>query len=109
MYDSLAKQDTAKQLILKEINNVCADPTIVKQNGCAACHILYVLVESMQTNESDAADLLSEILLHNPKLNDLFIEMVERIHMKQRMPGIPFSIKNRNAKENILNLLLEIY
>jgi hypothetical protein len=68
-------------------------------------------VESIQTNESDAAHLLSEILLHDPKLNDL--EMVENIHMKQRMMGMPFSMKNRDAKDryiesNFKNLLTEL-
>jgi hypothetical protein len=110
---SSAKQDIAKQLILKEINKVYADPTIIKQNGCAACHILFMLVESMQTNESDASDLLSEILFHNQKLNERFIEMVENIHMKQRMIGIPFSLKSRDAKDkyiesNLKNLLTEL-
>jgi hypothetical protein len=110
---SSANQDIAKQLILKEINKVYADPTIIKQNGCAACHILFMLVESMHTNESDAADLLSEILFHNPKLNERFIEMVENIHMKQRMIGMPFSLKNRDAKDryiesNLKNLLTEL-
>ena len=67
----------------------------------------------MQINESDAANLLSEILLHNPKLNDLFIEMVENIHMKQRMMGIPFSIRTRDAKDrhiesNLKNVLEEL-
>jgi hypothetical protein len=113
MEDSSGKQNIAKRLILKEINNVCADPAIIKHNGFAACHILFRLVESIQTNESDAADLLSEILLHDPKLNDLFIEMVENIHMKQRMMGIPFSMKNRDAKDryiesNFKNLLTEL-
>ena len=56
---------------------------------------------------------LSEILFHNPKLNDIFIEMVENIHMKQRMMAIPFSIKSRDAKDryiesNFKNLLAEL-
>jgi predicted lipase len=39
--------------------------------------------------------------------------MVESIHMKQRMSGIPFSIKNRNAKDkyiesNFRNILTEL-
>ena len=107
------KDDIAKQIILNEINSVCANPAVIKQNGCAACHILFRLVDKMQINESDAANLLSEILLHNPKLNDLFIEMVENIHMKQRTMGIPFSIRRREAKDryiesNFKNLLEEL-
>jgi hypothetical protein len=113
MENSARKQNIAKRLILKEINNVFADPSVIKYNGCAACHILFRLVENIQTNESDAADLLSEILLNDQKLNDLFIEMVENIHMKQRMMGIPFSMKDRDAKDkyiesNFKNLLTEL-
>ena len=44
----------------------------------------------MQINEQVASELLSEILSKDPKLNDLFIEMVETIHMKQRMIGLHF-------------------
>ena len=55
----------------------------------------------MQMNESDTTDLLSQILLHDPNLNDAFMEMVEDIHMKQRMMAIPFVLKSRNAKDDI--------
>ena len=107
------KEDIAKQIVSGEINNVHVNPTIIKQNECAACHILFKLVDKMQVSESDASDILSEILFHDPKLNDFFIEMVENIHMKQRMMGIPFSIKSRDAKDryiesNFKNLLAEL-
>jgi hypothetical protein len=107
------KEDIAKQIVSGEINNVHVNPTIIKQDECAACHILFKLVDKMQVSESDASDILSEILFHDPKLNDIFIEMVENIHMKQRMMGIPFSIKSRDAKDryiesNFKNLLAEL-
>jgi hypothetical protein len=107
------KEDIAKQIVSGEINNVHVNPTIIKQDECAACHILFKLVDKMQVSESDASELLSEILFHDPKLNDIFIEMVENIHMKQRIMGIPFSIKNRDAKDryiesNFKNLLDEL-
>ena len=54
----------------------------------------------MHMNESDTTDLLSQILLHDPNLNDAFMEMVEDIHMKQRMMAIPFVLKSRNAKDD---------
>jgi len=81
------KEDTAKQIASEEINNVQVNPAIIKQNECAACHILFKLVDKMQVSESDASEILSEILFHDPKLNDIFIEMVENIHMKKRMMG----------------------
>lgn len=108
-----SNEDIAKQIILKEINNVSANSLIIKENGCSACHILFNLMDNMQISESDASDLLSQVLSDDPKLNDRFIEMVEKIHMKERMTGIPFSIKTREAKDkyiasNFKNLLAEL-
>ena len=37
------------------------------------------------------------------ELNDLLIEMVENIHMKQRMMAAGFSIKNREAKDKYID------
>jgi hypothetical protein len=107
------REEIAKHIISQEINKVFAEPSIVKKNGCAACHVLFRLVEKMQVSEQDASDLLSEILFHNPELNELFIEMVENIHMKQRMMGVTFSIKRREAKDkyidsNLKNVLTEL-
>jgi hypothetical protein len=107
------KENTAKKIVLDEINNVHFDPAIIKQNECAACHILFKLVDKMQVGESEASDVLTEILSHDQELNDLFIEMVETIHMKQRMMAIPFSIKSRDAKDryidsNFKNVLAEL-
>ena len=64
-------------------------------------------------NESDAGDLLSQILYEDPKLNDRFIEMIEKIHMKERLMGVQFSLKNREAKNryidaNIKNVIAEL-
>jgi hypothetical protein len=39
------KENTAKKIVLDEINNVHFDPAIIKQNECAACHILFKLVD----------------------------------------------------------------
>ena len=64
-------------------------------------------------NESDAGDLLSQVLYEDPKLNDRFIEMIEKIHMKERLMGVQFSLKNREAKNryidaNIKNIIAEL-
>jgi len=108
-----SREDVAKQLISDEINKVSNDPSIIRDNGCAACHILFNLIDKLQINESDASDILSEVLFHDLKMNDRFIEMVENIHMKQRMMAVPFSIKSRDAKDkyidsNFKNLLAEL-
>ncbi len=63
----------------------------------------------MQISEQDASELLSEILSKDPKLNDLFIEMVETIHMKQRMIGVTFSIKTREAKDRYIDSNIKNY
>jgi hypothetical protein len=92
----------AKEIIVKEVQNVHHNPSGIKQNACAACHVLFTLVDKMQVNESNASDLLSQILFHDQQLNDSFIEMVENIHMKQRNMAIPFVLKNRGAKDRYL-------
>ncbi|MGI8720080.1 MAG: hypothetical protein ACR2KF_06110 [Nitrososphaeraceae archaeon] len=47
------------------------------------------------------------------KLNERFIEMIEKIHMKERLMGSQLSIKNREAKNrymdaNIKNVISEL-
>ena len=107
------REAIAEQIVLSEINNLRSDPSIVKENGCAACHVLFSLVDKMHVNESEASDLLSQILFDDQKLNESFIEMVEDVHMKQRMMGVPFSIKTRESKDkfidsNLRNVLSEL-
>jgi hypothetical protein len=97
------REKTAERLILQEVNNLSLGPNEVKQNGCAACHVLFTLADKMQISETEAADLLAEILLGNPHLNDQFIEMVENIHMKQRLMGGGFSMKTREAKDRFID------
>jgi hypothetical protein len=111
--DNRPDEDMARNIISNEINNVQVNPSVIKQNGCVACHILFTLVDRLQLNEADASDLLTEVLSTDPNLNDNFIEMVENIHMKQRMMGVPFSIKTRQAKDrfiesNFKNFLFEL-
>jgi len=113
MASSQSREEIAKELIENEIDRISTNSSIVRHNGCAACHVLFSLVDKLQTSESDASDLLSEVLFHDPKLNDYFIEMVEKVHMKERMMAIPFSLKTREAKDkfidsNFKNLLAEL-
>jgi hypothetical protein len=108
-----SNENIAKTITSEEINNVKNDPSIIKINGCAACHVLFSIVDKVHVNESEASDLLSEILYNDPQLNDSFIEMVENVHMKQRMMGIPFSIRKRESKDkyidsNLRNVLSEL-
>ncbi len=93
----------AEKVITSGIVAVTENPSVIKGNGCAACHILFNVKETMQVREQDAADLLSEILLDNAPLNDRFIAMVEDIHMKARMMGTTFAIKSRDAKDRYID------
>jgi len=94
----------AEQIIKSEISAVTNNPSTVRDNnGCAACHVLFKVKETMKVSEQDAADLLSEVLLDNTPLNDQFISMVEQIHMKARMMGVTFAIKTREAKDRYID------
>jgi hypothetical protein len=106
-------ENIAKKITSEEISNIKDDPSVIKANGCAACHVLFSIVDKMYLNESEASDLLSQILFHDLQLNDSFIEMVENVHMKQRMMAIPFSIRTRESKDkyidsNLKNVLSEL-
>jgi hypothetical protein len=105
--------DSAKKVIDSEITKVTSNPTLIKYGGCASCHILFKLIETLSLNESDATDLLSEVLYQDPQLNERFIELVEKVHMKDRLMGAQFSIKSREAKNrfidaNIKNVISEL-
>jgi hypothetical protein len=106
-------ENIAKKIISEEISNIKDNPSMVKANGCAACHVLFSIVDRMHLNESEASDILSQILFHDPHLTESFIEMVENVHMKQRMMAIPFSIRTRESKDkyidsNLKNVLSEL-
>ena len=103
----MSKEEIAKSIISQEIRLIDSNVSKIKENGCAECHVLFTLVDKMQINEQDASELLSEILTNEPNLNDQFIEMIETIHMKQRMVGVTFSIKTRQAKDRYIDLNLK--
>jgi hypothetical protein len=105
--------DSAGKVIDSEITKVTSDSSLIKYGGCASCHILFKLIETLSLNESDATEVLSEVLYQDPQLNERFIEMVEKVHMKDRLMGVQFSIKSREAKNrfidaNIKNVISEL-
>ena len=107
-------EEMATDIISKTIMQVQANPQVVRENGCAACHVLFVLSKEMNVNEQAASDLLSEVLSKSPNLDDEFIAMVENIHMKKRMMGNIFAIKTREAKDkyiysNFKNTIAELH
>ena len=97
------RHDVAKKLIEQEIDAILMTPTRVKENGCVACHILFTLVDRLGISEAAESDQLTEILLHDQNLNEIFIDIVEKIHMKQRMMGVSFSLKSRDSKNRYIN------
>ena len=108
------KEEMAKTIISKTIKDINENPYVIKENGCAACHVLFTLSKEMKLNEQEASDLLSEILLSNPDLDFSFIEMVEYVHMKKRMMGTVFALRTREAKDkyifsNFKNTLAELH
>lgn len=108
------KEEMAKTIISKTIKDINENPYAIKENGCAACHVLFTLSKEMKLNEQEASDLLSEILLSNPDLDFYFIEMVEYVHMKKRMMGTVFALRTREAKDkyifsNFKNTLAELH
>jgi hypothetical protein len=108
------KEETVKKIVLKTIKDIHENPYAIKENECAACHVLFNLSKEMKLNEQESSNLLSEVLLSNPDLDSSFIEMVEYIHMKRRMIGTAFAIKTREAKDkyissNFKNTLSELH
>ena len=108
------KEEIAETIISKTIKEINQNPYIVKENGCAACYVLFTLSKDMKLSEQDASDMLSAVLLSNPVLDSSFIEMVEYIHMKQRTMGTTFALKTREAKDryissNFKNTLEELH
>jgi hypothetical protein len=108
------KEERAVNFISKAIIDVQDNPQLVRENGCAACHVLFISAREMNVSEQDASDLLSEILTKYPNLDDEFIAMVENIHMKRRMIGNLFAIKTRDAKDkyiysNFKNTIAELH
>ena len=66
------KEERAQSIIFQEINRINSDTSKIKENGCAACHILFTLINKMHISEQEASELLSEILTKDSKLNDLY-------------------------------------
>ena len=59
-------ENLAKKITSEEISCVINNPSVIKANGCAPCHVLFSIVDKMHLNESEASDLLSQILFHDP-------------------------------------------
>ena len=109
----MSQIEIAKSILSKELYQTEIDSSKIGDKGCFACHIMFTLANKMEISEQAASELLSELLTYESELNEKFIEMVEKIHMKQRMIGVTFSLKSRDVKDryidsNLKNFLEEL-
>lgn len=91
----------AEMLVRETLEKIKNHETELHQ-GCVACHVIFSLKQNSGRSEQDAADLLSEILTHDPKFNAEFIETVEQVHMKDRGMGGVFAERERESKDAYL-------
>jgi hypothetical protein len=91
----------AKEIIEEKIR-LLNDGSMELRNGCVVCHTIFTLASKLGTNESDAADILSQVLTNNESLNEAFISSVEDIHMRSRMLGTHFCDRTREDKDRYL-------
>lgn len=89
-------------LLIRETLGKISRHEIDLQKGCVACHVIFSIKQKSGRSEQDAADLLSDILTHDQKLNSEFIEVVEQIHMKERKLGGAFALRERDSKDSYL-------
>jgi len=94
----------ARNFIIGELERIKKHEIELHQ-GCVACHVISSLKEKQGHSEQDAADLLSDTLTHDAKLNQEFIDVVEQIHMKERNLGGAFAVRERESKD----IYLEAY
>ncbi len=92
----------AKNMIISEIDKIRNHKTQLNQ-GCVACHIIMTLRDNFQRSEQDSADILSEVLSDDLKLNEKFIDTVEQIHMVERNLGGAFALRERKSKNAYLD------
>lgn len=100
----MSQIEIAKRILYEELCQINIDTTKIKENGCVACHVMFTMANKMGISEQYASELLSELLESESNLNDKFIEIVETIHMKQRICGVTFSLKTRMAKDRYIDL-----
>ncbi|MDE1829458.1 MAG: hypothetical protein KGI25_03955 [Thaumarchaeota archaeon] len=99
--NKLMNQRDAEVLIRDTMSKIKSHEIELHQ-GCVACHVIFTLKQKSGRSEQDAADLLSNVLTHDPKLNSEFIEVVEQVHMKERNMGGAFATRERESKDNYL-------
>jgi len=64
---------------------------------------MFSLKSKLDSSEQDCADLVSQILSEDPKLNEEFVETVEQVHMTERGLGGSFAMRERESKDSYLD------
>lgn len=64
---------------------------------------MFSLKTKLGSSEQDCADIVSQILSEDAKLNEEFVEAVEQIHMKERGLGGSFAVRERESKDSYLD------
>lgn len=96
------EKEELRKLIVDELEKIQNHKTHLGQ-GCAACHVMFTLKNTLGRSEQDCADTVSEILTEDSKLNEEFIETVEQIHMSERGLGGSFAVRERESKDSYLD------
>ncbi len=97
------EHDVSSDFIRKELDKI-KEHRVDLHGGCVACHMIFTLKENLESSEQNSADLLSEILTHDSDLNREFIDIVEQIHMNERQLGSSFALRERESKDNYLEV-----
>ena len=96
------EKEEIRRLVIDELEKIRNHKTHLGQ-GCAACHVMFSLKNTLDAPEQDCADVISQILTEDSKLNEEFIETVEQIHMSERGLGGSFAMRERESKDAYLD------
>jgi len=96
------EKEELRNMIIIELEKIKNHKTHLDQ-GCAACHVMFSLKDTLGSSEQDCADMVSQILSEDSKLNEEFIETVEQIHMNERGLGGSFAMRERESKDAYLD------
>ena len=96
------EKEELRNMIIIELEKIKNHKTHLGQ-GCATCHVMFSLKDTLGSSEQDCADMVSQILSEDSKLNEEFIETVEQIHMNERGLGGSFAMRERESKDAYLD------
>ncbi len=96
--------DSARDIVLKEIDDVLSKRTSIASIECFACKVIRSIMHHTGMDESTAADTLSELLSSDNELNERFIYALEYVHLYSRARALWFYSKGREEKDNYLSM-----